>query len=141
LSNAASANAGGIDLTLEVFLSTARMRETSLAPVRLSEGNLCDLYWTFPQMIAHHTSNGCNLVEGDLIASGTVSGPRPGSEGCLLEITRRGASPLQLPNGETRAFLEDGDEIVLNGFCEREGFPRISLGECRGTVLPAHTAS
>jgi fumarylacetoacetase len=141
LSNAASEDAGGIDLTLEVFLSTARMRETSLAPVRLSEGNLCNLYWTFPQMIAHHTSNGCNLIEGDVIASGTVSGPHPGSEGCLLEITRRGASPIQLPNGETRAFLEDADEIILNGFCEREGFPRVSLGECRGTVLPAHGAS
>ena len=92
-------------------------------------------------MIAHHTSNGCNLVEGDLIASGTVSGSEETSRGCLLEITRRGASPIRLPNGETRAFLEDGDEIILNGFCEREGFPRISLGECHGTVLPAHGAS
>jgi fumarylacetoacetase len=132
---------GGIDLTLEVFLSTARMRETLQAPVRTSVGNLRDLYWNFPQMIAHHTSNGCNLMEGDLVASGTVSGPNSGSEGCLLEITRRGASPIRLPNGEVRSFLEDGDEIILNGFCEKEGFPRIGFGECRGTILPARPAS
>jgi fumarylacetoacetase len=92
-------------------------------------------------MIAHHTSNGCNLMEGDLVASGTVSGPNSGSEGCLLEITRRGASPIRLPNGEVRSFLEDGDEIILNGFCEKEGFPRIGFGECRGTILPARPAS
>jgi fumarylacetoacetase len=131
----------GFDIKLEVLLSTARMRASSQAPVRLSGGNLRDLYWSFGQMIAHQTSNGCNLIEGDLIASGTVSGPDPGSEGCLLEIARRGASPVRLPNGETRAFLEDGDEVILNGFCEREGFPRISLGKCRGTVLPAHCVS
>jgi fumarylacetoacetase len=131
----------GFDIHLEVLLSTAQMRAASLAPVRLSRGNLRDLYWSFGQMIAHHTSNGCNLLEGDLIASGTVSGAHPGSEGCLLEITRRGASPIRLPNGEIRGFLEDGDEIILTGFCEREGFPRISLGECRGTILPVHGAS
>ncbi len=126
------------DLTVEVFLTTARMREASQAPFRLSIGNLRDLYWTFPQMIAHHTSNGCNLIEGDLLASGTISGPNPGSQGCLLEITRRGANPIQLPNGEQRAFLEDGDEVILRGFCEKAGFPRISWGECRSTILPAH---
>ena len=119
------------------FLSTARMRPDSQPPVRLSTGNLHDLYWTFAQMIAHHTSNGCNLVEGDLLASGTVSGPHEGSEGSLLEITRRGASLLRLPNGEARTFLEDGDEVIFKGFCEKIGFPRISLGECRGTILPS----
>jgi fumarylacetoacetase len=121
-----------IDLTVEVFLSTARMREASQAPHRLSTGNLRDLYWTFPQMIAHHTSNGCNLIEGDLLATGTISGPQPGSQGSLLEITHRGANPIQLPNGEQRTFLEDGDEVILRGFCEKPGFPRISFGECRG---------
>ena len=131
----------GFDIKLEVLLSTAQMRASSLAPVRLSGGNLRDLYWSFGQMIAHHTSNGCNLVEGDLIASGTVSGFEETSRGCLLEITRRGASPIRLPNGEIRTFLEDGDEIILSGFCEKEGFPRISLGECRGTILPAVGAS
>ena len=126
----------GFEIKLEVHLSTTQMRASSMAPVRLSRGNLRELYWSFGQMIAHHTSNGCNLVEGDLIASGTVSGPRDGSQGCLLEITRRGASPIRLPTGEVRAFLQDGDEVILTGFCERDGFPRISLGECRGTILP-----
>jgi fumarylacetoacetase len=127
-----------IDLTVEVFLSTASMREASQPPHRLSTGNLRDLYWTFPQMIAHHTSNGCNLIEGDLLASGTISGPHPGSQGCLLEITHRGANPIQLPNGEQRTFLSDGDEVILRGFCEKPNYPRISFGECRGTVMPAH---
>ena len=141
LADSLNAQAGGIDMTLEVFLSTARMRADSLSPVRLSAGNLHDLYWTFGQMIAHHTSNGCNLVEGDLVASGTVSGPHEGSEGSLLEITRRGASPLCLPNGEVRTFLEDGDEVIFKGFCEKIGFPRISLGECKGTILSGMRAS
>ena len=130
-------DAGAIDLTLEVWLCTAAMRSASLTPIRLSSGNLRDLYWTFPQMIAHHTSNGCNLIAGDLLASGTVSGASAGSEGSLLEITKRGELRLELPNGEVRGFLEDGDEVILRGFCEREGLPRISLGECRGIIAPA----
>jgi fumarylacetoacetase len=128
-----------IDLTLEVLLTTSRMREAGTPPVRLGRSNLRDLYWSFAQMIAHHTSNGCNLIPGDVLASGTVSGPQPGSQGCLLEITQRGTTPIQLPNGERRTFLEDGDEITLRGFCERSGFPRISFGECSGIVIPAHT--
>ena len=88
-------------------------------------------------MIAHHTSNGCNLIPGDILASGTISGPQPGSEGCLLEITQRGTVPLRLPNGELREFLADGDEIILRGYCQREGLPLIALGECRGTIFPA----
>ena len=141
LADSLDAQTGGIDMTIEVFLSTVRMRADSLSPVRLSTGNLHDLYWTFAQMIAHHTSNGCNLVEGDLLASGTVSGPHEGSEGSLLEITRRGASPLRLPNEEARTFLEDGDEVIFKGFCEKIGFPRISLGECSGTILPGMPSS
>jgi fumarylacetoacetase len=129
--------AGTIDLTVEVWLSTAAMRSGGLRPVRLSRGNLRDLYWTFPQMVAHHTSNGCNLLEGDLLASGTISGPDAHSQGCLLEITRRGVSPHRLPNGELRAFLDDGDEVILRGFCEREGWPLISFGECRGVIAPS----
>jgi len=127
----------GFDVTLEVLLCTSNMREHNLPPTPLSTSNLRDLYWSFAQMLTHHTSNGCNLVPGDILASGTVSGPTPGSEGSLLEITRRGTVPIHLTNNETRTFLEDGDEIILRGHCHREGLPRISLGECRGTILPA----
>jgi fumarylacetoacetase len=126
-----------IDMTVEVHLTTPQSRASSLPPFLLSRGNLRDLYWSFPQMIAHHTSNGCNLLPGDLLGSGTISGPTPGAEGCLLEITRRGQQPRRLPNGESRTFLEDGDEIILTGYCERPGIPRISLGECRGTIAAA----
>jgi fumarylacetoacetase len=95
------------------------------------------MYWTVAQMIAHHTSGGCDLRTGDLLGSGTVSGPDRATAGCLLEITARGAEPVVLPTGETRAFLEDGDEVILRGRCEREGFVSIGLGECRGVILPA----
>ncbi len=126
---------GGIDLKLEVWLSTARMRGSQ--PVRLCQSNLRDLYWTLAQMLTHHASNGCNLQPADLLATGTVSGESRDSLGCLLEITKRGAEPLELSNGETRKFLEDGDEVILRGYCEREGFERIGFGECRGVVRPA----
>lgn len=129
--------AAAIDLSLEVYLSTTVMRESSIPPFRLSAVNLQQLYWSFAQMITHHTSNGCNLLPGDLIASGTVSGSEEGTQGSLLEITCRGATPMHLPSGELRTFLEDGDEIVLRGFCEREGLPRISFGECSGTITHA----
>ena len=127
---------GGFDVTLEVWLRTAQMRRENAAAVRLSRGNLRDLYWTLAQMLTHHASNGCNLEPGDLLASGTVSGATEDSLGCLLEMTRRGAQPLVLPDGETRKFLEDGDEVILRGYCEREGLARIGFGECRGVVLP-----
>ena len=97
------------------------------------------MHWTVAQLIAHHTSNGCNLRPGDLLASGTVSGPTRESRGCLLERAWRGTEPLQLPSGETRAFLADGDEVIMRAYCEREGRPRIGFGECRGRVLPAPT--
>jgi len=122
---------GGFDVTLEVWLRTKRMRE----PVRVSRGNLQDLYWTLAQMLTHHASNGCNLRPGDLLATGTVSGASADSVGSLLEMTRRGAEPLTLPDGETSKFLETGDEVVLRGYCEREGFARIGFGECRGVVV------
>ena len=92
------------------------------------------MYWTLAQMLAHHSSNGCNLRPGDLIASGTVSGPEPENRGCLIERTWRGTEPLALPSGEERRFLEPGDEVILRGHCEREGFARIGFGECRGVV-------
>ena len=103
----------------------------------MSRGNAADLYWTLGQMFTHHTSNGCNLRPGDLFASGTISGPSRESRGCLLELTWRGAEPLTLPNGETRKFLEDGDEVILRAYCQRAGAVRIGLGECRGVVTPA----
>ena len=125
---------GGFDVNLEVWLATAKMRGAGQAAVRVSRANMRDLYWTMAQMVTHHTSNGCNLRPGDLLATGTVSGPTPESVGSLLERTKRGAEPLALPNGESRKFLEDGDEVILRGWCEREGWPRIGFGECRGVV-------
>jgi fumarylacetoacetase len=125
---------GGIDLTLEVYLRSTRMRQAGADPVRLSRGNLRELYWTVAQLLAHHASNGCNLLPGDLLASGTVSGPGDESRGCLLEITHNGLDRIALPTGESRSFLEDGDEIIFRGYCERAGFVRIGLGECSGTI-------
>jgi fumarylacetoacetase len=133
----ADQKAGALDVTLEVSIASARMRREGLAPMRVSLGSARDLYWTPAQMVAHHTSNGCNLRPGDLLATGTVSGPAPESRGCLLERTWRGTTPLELPTGEKRSFLEDGDEILLRGWCEREGAPRIGFGECRGVVVGA----
>ena len=127
---------GGFDVQLEVFLETARMREAGETPFLLSRSNLRELYWTLGQLLAHHTSNGCNLRAGDLLATGTVSGADTTARGCLLEITARGAQPVLLRNGETRKFLEDGDTVILRGYCERAGAVRIGFGECRGMVAP-----
>jgi fumarylacetoacetase len=128
---------GGLDMWLEVSLSSARMRETGIAPAVLGRSNFRDMYWTMAQMLAHHASNGCNLRPGDLLASGTVSGADQTARCCLLEVTSRGKDPITLPTGEQRKFLEDGDEVILRGFCEHGGFRRIGLGSCRGTILPA----
>lgn len=128
---------GGLDINLEVYIQTEKMRQENIEPHMLSRSNTKDLYWTVGQMLTHHASNGCNLQTGDLIASGTVSGKEKSERGCLLELTWRGTEPLTLPSGETRRFLEDGDEVIMKGFCEREGFRRIGLGECRGRILPA----
>jgi fumarylacetoacetase len=127
----------GVDIKVMAQLSTSRMRDAGLDPLVLSRSSSRYLYWTFAQMLAHHTSNGCNLRPGDLLASGTVSGPTRESRGCLLELTWRGTLPLTLPSGEERRFLEDGDEVVLRGWCEREGFVRIGFGQCAGTIEPA----
>jgi fumarylacetoacetase len=127
----------GVDLTLEVFLQSEKMRRAGLAPVQLSRGNLRDLYWTVDQLLTHHASNGCNLMPGDLFATGTISGPEEGSEGCLLEMKHRG-EPIELPTGETRSFLEDGDEVTFHGSCGGTGLPRISFGECTGRIVPAN---
>jgi fumarylacetoacetase len=128
---------GAIDLRLEVALSTLRMRELKQPAHVLSRSSLRHLYWTIGQLLTHHASNGCNLRPGDLLGTGTVSGPTRDSRGCLLELTWRGTEPLQLPSGETRRFLEDGDEVIFRGWCERMGAARIGLGECRGLITPA----
>ena len=125
---------GGIDIIVEVWLASQRMRESGEAPIRISRGNFRDTYWTIAQMLAHHTSNGCNLRPGDLFGSGTVSGPTRESLGCLLELTRRGAEPFHLPTGEERRYLENGDEVTLRAYCEREGCVCIGFGDCRGIV-------
>jgi fumarylacetoacetase len=137
LSDARNESAGGFDITLEVWIRTAKMRTAGEAAVRLSHGDFRGMYWTMGQMLTHHASNGCNLRAGDLFASGTVSGPTKESRGSMLELSWRGAEPVTLPNGETRAFLADGDEVILRGWCEREGAVRIGLGECRGVLLGA----
>jgi fumarylacetoacetase len=135
LSSEKDTSEGGIDLIIEVYIRSMMMRESHLRPSRLSSASLADMYWTPAQMLTHHTSNGCNLRPGDLLASGTVSGPEPGSQGCMLELTRRGADAIALPTGEERRFLQDGDEIIMRGYLRREGAARIGLGECSGLIV------
>jgi fumarylacetoacetase len=125
-----------IDLTLEVSLQSMQMRESGVVPMLVSRGNMRDLYWSIAQLVTHHASSGCNLRPGDLLATGTISGPDEGSEGCLLEMKHR-AEPLRLPTGETRVFLEDGDQVTFRAYTQSDGLPRIGFGECTGTVIPA----
>ena len=137
LTSAADRARGGFGITVETWLRTTRMRDAGEPAVRLTQGQATDLYWSMAQLLVHHASSGCNLRPGDLLGSGTISGPRKDSRGCLLELTWRGAEPLELPNGETRRFLEDGDELEITAFAEREGAVRIGFGRCVGTILPA----
>ncbi|GGJ34820.1 fumarylacetoacetase [Deinococcus roseus] len=127
---------GGLDIHLTVSLQAQSMTD----PVQISEGQATDLYWTPAQLLAHHSCGGCNLNAGDLLGSGTISGPEQTQAGCLLELTMGGRDPLQLPSGETRRFLEDQDEVVFSGWCEKEGFARIGFGSCSGVILPAKTS-
>ncbi len=128
---------GGLDVALEVWLQTQKMRDAGFGPQRLSQSNFSDAYWTLAQMITHHTVNGCNLQPGDLLGSGTLSGQSPEQAGSLLELSAGGKKTLSLANGETRSFLEDGDSVILRAHCVREGFRRIGFGDCQGQVLPA----
>jgi fumarylacetoacetase len=131
---------GAFDIGLEAWLQTARMANEGHAGDCISRSNFADAaYWTVAQLVAHHTINGCALQSGDLFGSGTLSGPRPEQAGSLTELSLGGKQALQLSNGETRTFLQDGDSIVLKAFCEAPGQRRIGFGECRGTVLPAIT--
>ena len=128
---------GGLDIKVEVYLATATMRQRRQDPVRISRGRFTNMYWTVAQLVTHHTSNGCNLRPGDLLGSGTISGPDHESRGSLIERTWRGRDPIRLPNGETRTFLVDGDEVIMRAFCERPGFARIGFGDCSGMIVPA----
>jgi fumarylacetoacetase len=132
--------AGAFDITLEVWLQTAAMQHAGLPAECLMSSNYRDAYWTVAQMIAHHTVNGCNLCSGDLLGTGTLSGPRPEQGGSLLELSQGGKVALTLSNGETRTWLEDGDTVILRGFCERPGYRRIGFGDCAGTVLAARAS-
>lgn len=125
---------GAFDVALEVLLQTRAMKAHGHAPMKLSASNAASLYWTPAQLIAHHTSGGCNLNPGDLLGTGTISGKEKGQRGCLLELTMRGKERIELPGGETRAFLEGGDEVIFTASCRRDGFARIGFGECRGVV-------
>ena len=137
LSDPSDQAAGGLDVAMEASILTPAMRAAGAAPFRLSRASSATLYWTVAQMVAHHTSSGCNLEIGDLMGSGTVSGPEPDSWASLLELSKGAREPLTLPNGEKRAFLEDGDEIIFRAHCERDGFARIGFGECRAEIAPA----
>jgi fumarylacetoacetase len=124
---------GGFAIEMEMHLRTAKMK----AAARLSRANFRDAYWTLAQLLAHQTSNGCNLQAGDLLGSGTISGATPQSYGSLMELTAGGKVPLSLPGGEVRSFLEDGDEVIERGRCAREGFASIGFGEASGRIMPA----
>lgn len=127
----------GYDINVEVYIASKQMREANTEPALISRGNFRDMYWTIAQMLAHHTSTGCNMNPGDLLASGTISGTTEESRGCLLERTWRGKNPISLPDGTDRKFLQDGDEVIMKAYCERDGATRIGFGECRGIIQPA----
>jgi fumarylacetoacetase len=128
---------GSFNIRFEVGISSKKMREASLPPHRLSSVYASHLYWTVAQMIAHHSSNGCNLRPGDLFGSGTISGPTADSFGSLLEITRGGNEPITLPTGETRTFLADGDEVAISAFAAAPNRAQIGFGTCRASIAPA----
>jgi fumarylacetoacetase len=137
LTGSADQAEGGVDLQMEAHLLTPRLRSEDKPPALITRTNAKHLYWTPAQLVTHHASNGCNLQPGDLLATGTVSGPTDESRACLAEITERGTKSFQLPHGETRTFLEDDDEVIFTARAARDGFVSIGFGECRGRVTPA----
>ncbi len=137
LQDQANQDSGVLDVELEVYLSTEQSRQQQKDPALLSRSNFKEAYWTVAQLVAHHSVNGCNLQTGDLLGTGTLSGPAKGQEGSLLEMNQGGKNPIDLPWGEQRKFLEDQDEIILKAQCRQEGYPTLSFGECAGRVLPA----
>ncbi len=137
LSSAENTHAGAFDVQLKVLMTTQQSRTSGAEPAVLANSNFKEAYWSIAQMITHHTVNGCNLQAGDLLGTGTLSGPEVGQEGSLLELNHGGKKPIDLPWGEQRVFLEDHDEIIIQAQCQKPGYPTISLGQCAGTVLPA----
>jgi fumarylacetoacetase len=130
---------GGLQIELEMHLGSESMRKAKRPPLRLSRGNARDAYWTAAQMLTHHASNGCSLRPGDLIGSGTLSGAAPEAAGSLMELTQGGKAPISLPGGESRTFLQDGDEVTMRGRCQGERAVAIGFGDCSGRVRPAAT--
>lgn len=130
---------GAFDIQLEVLLHTEKMRQDGVPAQRLSLSNFSHSYWTVSQMVTHHTVNGCNLQAGDFLGSGTQSGPLPEEAGSLLELTEGGKKPIVFSNGEQRVFIEDGDSIIMRGWAQKDGSPRIGFGEVEGRLLPART--
>ncbi|MEC7839514.1 MAG: fumarylacetoacetase [Chlamydiota bacterium] len=126
-----------LDITVEVWITSKKMRESAMKPILLSRTNFNSMYWTIAQMLVHHTSTGANMRPGDLFGSGTISGQEDGTKGCLLEIVEPGEDGILLSDGTRRIFLEDGDEIIMKAYSHKEGMPRIGFGECRGIVLEA----
>jgi fumarylacetoacetase len=141
LDSAAQREQGALDIQLELTLQTEKMRAANQAPARVALTNYRHAYWTVGQMVTHHTVGGCNLQPGDLLGTGTLSGPTLDQAGALIETTNGGQNPLQLPSGEARAFLEDGDTVIIRGWCEKAGAARIGFGVCRGTLLPARNVA
>ena len=137
LDSQANRHHGAIDIELEVRLQTQEMRDSGFAGDRISRSNFTDAYWTAAQLVAHHTVNGCNLRTGDLLGTGTLSGPLPDQAGSLLELSGGGKQTLQLSNGQARTFLDDGDAVTLRGRCTRAGLRSIGFGACSATVAPA----
>jgi len=137
LDSEANRQQGSLDIQLQVGLQTPKMREAGQGDTTICRTSYRHAYWTVAQMVTHHTVNGCNLQPGDLFGSGTLSGPTLDQAGALIELTTGGKNPLTLPNGESRTYLEDGDAVVIRGWCEKAGATRIGFGECVGTVLPA----
>jgi len=123
------------DITLEVLIETHGLKAQGKPPHLLARSNARHLYWTIGQMITHHASGGCNLEPGDLIGTGTISAPTADGLGSLLELTRGGREPVTLVSGETRRFLDDGDEVIMRASCARDGFVSIGFGECRGMIV------
>lgn len=137
LSDASDQREGGYAIGMEMYLRSAAMRAKKLPALRLTRSNFRHAYWTAAQIVTHQASNGCNLRPGDLLGSGTISGPTPDSLGSLLELTQGGKAPITLPGGEQRSFIEDGDQVIQRSRCVREGYASIGFGEAAGVIRPA----